>query len=59
MDKEQIANVFTDWDRRYRRDPTEFMTAVEYLLGNDPVSYGELAAAYFMWLTNELFPNAY
>jgi hypothetical protein len=46
--------VFTEWDRRYRENPREFMTEVEHLLGHTPETYGEGAAAYFVGLLNEL-----
>ena len=50
----RLAAIFEEWDRRYRDNPDDFMSVVEYLLGNTPKTYGEGAAAYFMKLEREL-----
>lgn len=54
---EELRAVFTEWDRRYRADPTGFMTEVEHLLGNTEQSYGAACGAYFEKLYNEMFPE--
>lgn len=48
-----LAEAFTEWDRRYREDPAGFMSEVEHLLGNTPQTYGDLCAAYFVTLLNK------
>lgn len=54
MTKEQLAEIFTEWDRRYRSNPGKFMSEVEHLLFNDEITYGELCAEYFSVLSEEL-----
>lgn len=49
-----FVSAFTEWDRRYRENPDEFMSAVEHLLGHTPETYGEAAGAYMTGLLNEL-----
>jgi hypothetical protein len=50
----QFARAFTEWDRRYRENPEDFMGAVAHLLGTTPATYGELCAVYFQKLLNEV-----
>jgi hypothetical protein len=46
--------AFTEWERRYRENPSEFMSDAERLLGQTPQSYGEACAVYFEELLNQL-----
>ena len=54
MDKQTIEKIFTEWDRRYRANPDEFMNEVEHLLGETPYSYGKACALYFLELSKEV-----
>lgn len=49
-----FAAAFTEWDRRYREDPAEFMSAVEHLLGHTAATYGEACSAYFVKVLTDL-----
>jgi hypothetical protein len=49
-----FEKAFEEWDRRYRENPTEFLTEVEHLLGHTPASYGQACAAYMVVLLNQL-----
>lgn len=51
---EQIAATFTEWERRYRENPEQFMNEIQRLLGTSPQSYGEMCAAYFVKLLGEI-----
>jgi hypothetical protein len=51
---EKIEKIFTEWDRRYRENPCEFMTDPEMLINETPYSIGKLSAAYFMKLSKEV-----
>jgi hypothetical protein len=46
--------AFTEWDRRYREDPTSFMSEVERLLRGTSATYGEACSVYFAKLLDEL-----
>jgi len=52
--KEQVALAFTEWDRRFREAPEEFVNIAEHLLFGDPQTYGEECAPYFLSLLEEL-----
>ncbi len=52
--KKKIEGVFTEWDRRYRKNPERFMTEVEHLLNETPCSYGKACALYFEKLAKEI-----
>lgn len=43
----EIVKAFSEWDRRYREDPSKFMNEVQHLLKETPESYGDQAAIYF------------
>lgn len=50
----EIVKAFTEWDRRYRNNPEEFINSVEHLLKNTPDTYGDSAAVYFESVLNEV-----
>lgn len=52
--KEKMERAFTEWDRRYRENPEEFMSTVEHLLRNTPYSYGKACSEYFTKLLKEV-----
>lgn len=53
MSQDEMARVFTEWERRYRETPEEFTTEFEHAaMGID--EYGARAAAYFVALATEL-----
>jgi hypothetical protein len=52
--QDAIARAFTEWDRRYRKNPEEFMSQVRHLLKETPRTYGEACAPYFVQLLGEL-----
>lgn len=45
--------AFTEWDRRYRNNPKEFMNIVDHLLKETSYSYGKACALYFHKLLDE------
>jgi len=49
----QIAATFTEWERRYREDPSRFQSEAEKLLKETPASYGEACAPYFLKILSE------
>jgi hypothetical protein len=48
-----IAAILTEWERRYREEPTKFMHQVEILKYN-PDIIGDKSAAYFISLGKEM-----
>lgn len=54
ISKEKLEKAFTEWDRRYRKNPDEFMTEVEHLLRETPYTYGKACALYFVELVKEV-----
>jgi hypothetical protein len=52
--EEQLAQLFAEWDRRYRQDPDNFMSDVAHLLDETPESYGKMCAVYLFKLAREL-----
>lgn len=50
----ELEKVFTEWDRRYRKEPERFMSEATHLLKDTPKTYGEACAPYFMKLINEI-----
>jgi hypothetical protein len=48
--EEELAATFEEWDRRYREDPSAFVD----LLEEEPASYGEHAARWFVRLFDEV-----
>jgi hypothetical protein len=51
---EQMEKAFTEWDKRWRNNPEEFMDVVTHLLRNTPYDYGKACAVYFSNLLKEL-----
>lgn len=51
---EAIQTAFTEWDRRYRENPEEFISEAYRLLKQDATTYGELATPYFINLLEEM-----
>jgi hypothetical protein len=49
-----LTKVFAEWDRRYRKNPEQYMNNVQHLLGNTPYTYGRACAVYFTELMNEM-----
>ena len=45
---DQIAAAFTEWDRRFREDPDQFISEAKRLLTETPETYGEACAPYFI-----------
>jgi len=54
MDQELAAKAFAEWDRRYREEPERFMSEAQHLLQETPDSYGDKAAAYFLFILGEV-----
>lgn len=54
MDEKLLAAVFEEWARRYRENPTKFMSQVDHLLRGTPKTYGEACAIYFNELLKEI-----
>lgn len=50
----KYKKAFTEWDRRYRNNPREFMSTAEHLLQETPYSYGKACALYFNKLMDEI-----
>lgn len=48
----QLAEAFTEWDRRYREEPERFEREATRLLHGTPESYGEACAPYLLALLN-------
>lgn len=52
----QIRRAFTEWDKRYRENPEQFMNEAYRLLYEDEEDYGNAVTPYFIDLL-ELFNN--
>lgn len=57
LDKNMVAAVLTEWDRRFREAPGEFLSPAEHLLFSNPETYGEDSAPYFLTILESLFPQ--
>lgn len=57
IDKSMVAAILTEWDRRWRETPSEFVNIAEHLLFSNPETYGEESAPYFLSLLEQLFPQ--
>jgi hypothetical protein len=44
---DQLAQAFTEWERRFRERPEDFLAEQERLSKETPETYGEAAAPYF------------
>jgi hypothetical protein len=51
-----LQMAFSEWDRRYRANPEEFMNEAARLLNpqEDEYTYGEAAAPYFLSILEEI-----
>lgn len=49
-----VAEAFTEWDRRFRENPEQFLSQAESLLKGTPETYGDAAAPYFLQILSEL-----
>ena len=50
----EIQAAFTEWDRRYREAPDEFMNEAYRLLFEDEEDYGAEATPYFLSVIEDL-----
>jgi hypothetical protein len=50
--EKELAEAFTEWDRRYREEPARFMSEAQHLLQETPESYGAACAPYLLALLN-------
>ena len=49
----QLAEAFTEWDRRYREEPDRFESEAHRLLTSDPETYGQACAPYLIALITD------
>ena len=49
----QLADAFTEWDRRYREEPERFMSEAQHLLKETPYQYGQACAPYLIKIIRE------
>lgn len=54
MSENEIASAFTEWERRYRENPEQFLSEAEKLLKKTPKTYGDSCAPYFIKIHCEL-----
>ena len=54
VSERELAEAFTEWDRRYREEPERFQSEAEHLLKETPESYGEACAPYLLHILDEL-----
>lgn len=52
--QEELAKVFTEWERRYREEPEAFQSEAAKLLRETPETYGEAAAPYFVFILQQM-----
>lgn len=50
----ELAKAFTEWERRYREEPDDFLSEAKKLLTRSPETYGEACAPYLMQIIREL-----
>jgi hypothetical protein len=50
----ELREVFTEWDKRYRENPEEYMSEAVHLLKETPETYGDSVTPYFIKLHKEL-----
>ncbi|MGZ0150681.1 hypothetical protein ACXJJ3_26725 [Kribbella sp. WER1] len=53
VSEQQLADAFTEWERRYREEPERFMAEARRLLKTTPESYGEACAPYLLAILAE------
>jgi hypothetical protein len=51
--EKQLAEAFTEWDRRYREEPERFQNEAVRLLRETPETYGQACAPYLIALLNK------
>jgi len=51
--EQELAVAFTEWDRRYRKDPKRFQNEDKRLLRGTPETYGEACASYLIKILEE------
>lgn len=51
--QQELADAFTEWDRRYREEPERFSSEAEHLLKETPHQYGQMCAPYLMAIIEE------
>ena len=44
----ELAQAFTEWDRRYREEPERFQSEAVHLLKETPETYGDACAPYLL-----------
>ena len=54
LNEQQLEQVFTEWDRRWRENPESFTDIVTHLTKNTPKSYGEACVPYFIKILKEI-----
>jgi len=50
---DEMARAFTEWDRRWRKNPERFYSETERLGTGKPENYGEWCAPYFVKILDE------
>ena len=53
MKKSDVAAAFTEWERRFREEPSRFMSESQRA-AEGTESYGEACAAYFFQVLEEV-----
>ncbi|HZW25183.1 MAG TPA: hypothetical protein VFF26_06855 [Gallionella sp.] len=53
VSQDELAEAFTEWDRRYREEPERFMNETRRLLTETPETYGAACAPYLMKIIEE------
>lgn len=53
VSEKQLAEAFTEWERRYREEPERFMSEAAKLLKETPETYGEACAPYLLSILAE------
>ena len=54
LNEDELADIFQEWDRRYRNDPESFENEAKRLLNGTPYTYGRSASKYFINLLDEM-----
>ena len=52
----ELAEAFTEWERRFREDPDRFYSEAHKLLKETPKTYGEACAPYLLDILAKLNP---
>ena len=51
--EQELAQAFTEWERRYREEPERFMSEAAKLLRETPETYGAACAPYLLFILGE------